>query len=262
MTASALHFARDSRDQGVRHIRAFLRQPWWIVVTLMQPIIWLLLFGALFEKVVEIPGFTGDNYLTFLAPGVVIMTALFSSGWAGMPVIEDLDRGVMDRMLVTPVRRGALIAGRIAQGALMLLIQSVIIVGLALAVGATFDGGVEGVLALFAVAILLGTIFGTLSIAMALVVRHEETLIAIVTGVTLPLTFLSTSFQQKDLMPGWMQTVADINPVNWAVEAGREAVSAVPDWGFVASRAGFLAALTLVCGAFATRAFRAYQKSV
>jgi ABC-2 type transport system permease protein len=59
-----------------------------------------------------------------------------------------------------------------------------------------------------------------------------------------------------------MQTVADFNPVNWAVEAGREAVSAVPDWGFVASRAGFLAALTLLCGTFATRAFRAYQKSV
>ena len=68
----------------------------------MQPIIWLLLFGALFEKVVEIPGFTSDNYLTFLAPGVVVMTALFASGWAGMPVIEDLDRGVMDRFLVTP----------------------------------------------------------------------------------------------------------------------------------------------------------------
>jgi ABC-2 type transport system permease protein len=262
MTAAALHLARDSRDQTVRHVRAFLRQPWWIVVTLMQPIIWLLLFGALFQKVIEIPGFTSDNYLTFLAPGVVIMTALFSSGWAGMPVIEDLDRGVMDRMLVTPVRRGALITGRLAQGALMLFIQSIIIVGLALAVGATFDGGVAGVLALFVVAILLGTIFGTLSIAMALVVRHEETLIAIVTGVTLPLTFLSTAFMQKNLMPGWMQTVADLNPVNWAVEAGREAVAATPDWGFVASRAAFLLVLTLVCGAFATRAFRAYQKSV
>ena len=77
--SAALVFARDSRDQTVRHLRALWRQPWWIVVTLMQPIIWLLLFGALFEKVVEIPGFTSDNYLTFLAPGVVVMTALFSS---------------------------------------------------------------------------------------------------------------------------------------------------------------------------------------
>ena len=80
--------------------------------------------------------------------------------------------------------------------------------------------------------------------------------------VTLPLTFLSAAFMQKDLMPGWMQTVADFNPVNWAVEAGREAVSATTNWGFVASRAGFLFLLALVCAAFATRAFRAYQKSV
>jgi ABC-2 type transport system permease protein len=261
MTA-ALVFARDSRDQTVRHLRALMRQPWWIVVTLMQPIIWLLLFGALFEKVVDIPGFTSSNYLTFLAPGVVVMTALFAAGWAGMPVIEDLDRGVMDRFLVTPVKRGSLIAGRLLQGSLSMLIQSIIIVGLALVVGATFPGGVEGVLALFVLAILIGTIFGALSIALALVVRHEETLIAIVTGVTLPLTFLSTAFMQKNLMPDWMQVVADLNPVNWAIEAGREAVSAGTDWGFVASRAGFLFALALICTGFATRAFRAYQKSV
>jgi ABC-2 type transport system permease protein len=260
--SAALVFARDSRDQTVRHLRALLRQPWWIVVTLMQPIIWLLLFGALFQKVVDIPGFTSDNYLTFLAPGVVVMTALFSSGWAGMPVIEDLERGVMDRFLVTPVRRGSLIAGRLAQSALSMLIQSVIIVVLALIVGASFPGGVQGVLALFVLAVLLGTIFGSLSIGMALMVRHEETLIAIVTGVTLPLTFLSTAFMQKSLMPKWMQIAADFNPVNWAIEAGREAVSAGADWGFVVSRAGFLLALTLACAAFATRAFRAYQKSV
>ena len=148
----------------VRHLRALLRQPWWIVVTLMQPIIWLLLFGALFEKVVEIPGFTGDNYLTFLAPGVVVMTALFSAGWAGMPVIEDLERGVMDRFLVTPVRRGSLITGRLAQGAISMCIQSLIIVVLAAGRRRTFPGGVEGVWRCSCWRSLLGTIFGSLSI--------------------------------------------------------------------------------------------------
>ena len=133
----------------------------------VQPIIWLLLFGALFDKVVDIPGFTSDNYLTFLAPGVVVMTALFGAGWAGMPVIEDLDRGVMDRFLITPVRRGSLIAGRVLQGSLSILIQSIIIVGLALVVGATFPGGIEGVLALFVLAILIGASFGALSIGLA-----------------------------------------------------------------------------------------------
>ena len=80
----------------------------------MQPVIWLLLFGALFKRVVDIPGFGGGSLHRFLTPGVVIMTALFSAGWSGMTVIDDIDRGVMDRFLVSPVRRGALIAGRLA----------------------------------------------------------------------------------------------------------------------------------------------------
>ena len=91
MTA-AVHFARDSRDQTVRHVRAFLRQPWWIVVTLMQPIIWLLLFGALFKAVTKIPGFGGDSYIDFLTPGVVVMLAVSSAGWTGMGFIEDCSR--------------------------------------------------------------------------------------------------------------------------------------------------------------------------
>ena len=116
-------------------------------------------------------------------------------------------------------------------------------------------------LALFVLATLLGAIFGALSIGMALIVRHEETLIAIVTGITLPLTFLSTAFMQKSLMPDWMRVAADANPVNWAVEAGREAVSAGTDWGFVASRAGFLLALAILCGASRRARSAAYQRS-
>ena len=84
-----------------RHSRALLRQPYFLAITLTQPIIWLLLFGALFKSVTEIPGFAaGGSYLDYLMPGVVVMTALFSSGWSGMGIIEDMDRGLMDRFLV------------------------------------------------------------------------------------------------------------------------------------------------------------------
>jgi ABC-2 type transport system permease protein len=95
-----------------------------------------------------------------------------------------------------------------------------------------------------------------------LLARREETLIAVMNFVLLPLTFLSSAFMQKDLMPGWMQTVADLNPVNWAVEAGRMAVLDDTDWGGVALRAGLLVVLLIVCWTFATRAFRSYQRSV
>ena len=95
-----------------RHTRVLLRQPWFVAITLVQPIIWLLLFGALFRSVTEIPGFTGGgSYLDYLVPGVVIMTALMSSGWSGMGIIEDMDRGLVDRFLASPVHRSSMIVG-------------------------------------------------------------------------------------------------------------------------------------------------------
>ena len=105
-----------------------LRQPAYVGITLVQPVIWLLLFGALFESVTEIPGFRGDSYLDFLTPGVVVMLAVSSAGWTGMGFIEDIDRGVMDRLLVSPAWRGALNLGSVAQAVLSVVIQTVIVV--------------------------------------------------------------------------------------------------------------------------------------
>jgi ABC-2 type transport system permease protein len=253
---------RQTMYMTVRHLRELWRQPWFVGVTLVQPVIWLLLFGALFKKVVEIPGFQGHSYIAFLAPGVVVMTALFNSAWSGMALISDLDRGVTARFLVTPVRREALIAGRILKEGVMVMIQSLIIVVLALIDGATFPGGAGGVIVLFVVAAVLGATFAGLSNGFALIMRQEEALIGAVQFIALPLTFLSTTFLQPNLMPGWIRSVSDFNPVNWAVLAGRGATSASPDWGVVLSRTGFLAALLALCMVFATRAFRSYQRSV
>ena len=98
--------------QSERHLRAFVRQPWFVLMAIIQPVIWLLLFGALFQNVTLIPGFaTGGSYLDYLVPGVLVMTALFSCGWSGMSIIEDLDRSIVDRFLVTPVHRSAIIGG-------------------------------------------------------------------------------------------------------------------------------------------------------
>jgi len=191
-----------------------------------------------------------------------VMTAMFNSAWSGMALIDDLGRGVTARFLVSPVRREALIAGRIVKEAVVVVIQSLIIVALALVVGASFPGGPAGVAALLAVSALLGATFGALSNGFGLIMRQEEALIGAVQFIVLPLTFLSVTFLQANLMPRWMAHVADFNPVNWAVVAGRAATSSHPDWGLVASRAGLLAALLAACLLFATRAFRSYQRSV
>jgi ABC-2 type transport system permease protein len=251
-----------SLPHATRDLRALLRQPWYVGITLIQPVIWLLLFGALFESVARIPGFAEGSYVEFLAPGVVIMVALFSSGWNGMSTIQDLDRGVMDRFLVTPMRRSSFIAGRVANGAVGIAVQSVIVVALALAVGASFPNGVAGVSILIGMGALLGMAFAAFSNGIALVARKEETLIGAVQFIGLPLAFTSATFMREDLMPGWMQAVANLNPVNWAVEAGREAATGAMDPGYIGARAGLLTALLVAAVGFATHAFRAYQRSV
>jgi ABC-2 type transport system permease protein len=142
------------------------------------------------------------------------------------------------------------------------VIQTVLMVLLALLLGADYVGGVGGVLVLVLVAALLGAAFASLSNGVAVLARRRETLIGAVSLVLLPLTFLSTALMQQSLVPGWIRTVAKLNPVDWAVEAGRSAAMERIDWGLVGSRVGLLAALTLACAVFATRAFSTYQRSL
>ena len=253
---------RQTWQVTLRYVRTLYRQPAWIGITLMQPIIWLLLFGALFKAVTQIPGFHGGSYIDFLTPGVVVMLAVSSAGWTGMGFIEDINGGVMDRSLVSPVWRGALNAGSVLQAVVTVMIQTALIVLLALALGAHYPNGVGGVLILIVVAGLLAAAFASLSNGVAMLARQRETLIGAVSLVLLPLTFLSTALMQQSLIPDWMRTVAKFNPVNWAVEAGRSAAMQHIDWGLVASRLGLLAALALICAWFATRAFTSYQRSL
>jgi ABC-2 type transport system permease protein len=245
-----------------RLVMAALRQPAFVAISLVQPMIWLLLFGQLFKRVVELPGFGSGAYIDFLTPGVVIMTVLFSSGWAGMTFIDDMDRGVMDRMLSSPVSRGAMMFASMVNQAVAIAVQSVVVVLVGLVLGAEFPGGVAGVLVMLVAATLLGASFASLSNGMALVVRTSEALIGFSTMLTLPLSFLSSAMMAREAAPEWIQTVSVYNPVDWAVVAAREALSADPDWGGVFARLGGLLAVAVVAGFLATRAFRSYQRSL
>jgi ABC-2 type transport system permease protein len=252
---------RQSWQVYMRGVRVLRRQPAYLGMTLFQPIIWLLLFGALFKSITDIPGFHG-RYIDFLTPGVVMMLAVFSAGWTGMGFVEDIQSGVMDRMLASPVWRGALNAGTIAYGAFTVVIQTVLIVLLALALGVDFKGGVGGVVLLIVVAALLAAVVAALSNGVAVLARQRESVIGAVTFVQLPLTFLSAALMQENLLPGWIRTVGKFNPVNWAVDAARSAAMQKTDWGLVGGRVGLLVALLLVSTLLATRAFAKYQRSL
>src|SRR3954447_9798192 len=149
---------RQTWKVALRYLRVLFRQPAFIVITLIQPIIWLLLFGALFKSITLIPGFHG-SYVNYLTPGVVLMLAVSSAGWTGMGFIEDINSGVMDRVLVTPAWRGALNLGSVAQSVISVLFQTALIVVLALIMGASL----HNVPLLFLVAALLAAAFASLS---------------------------------------------------------------------------------------------------
>lgn len=252
---------RQTWQVYLRGLRTLMRQPAFLLITIIQPIVWLLLFGALFRSVAHIPGFHG-TYINFLTPGVVVMLAVFGAGWSGMAFVEDIANGVMDRMLASPVWRGALNVGWVAYESFAVMLQTVLILVLALILGADFKGGVIGVIVMFFIGALLASTVASLSNAIGVLGRQRETVIGAVSFFQLPLTFLSTGMMQKSLLPGWIQSVAKYNPVNWAVEAARSAAMQKTDWGLVASRAGLLVALAIVAAFLASRAFARYQRSL
>ncbi|MBS1787683.1 MAG: ABC transporter permease [Acidobacteria bacterium] len=256
-----MNFITHSLLMAQRLLRNLSRQPWWIVISLVQPIIWLLLYGQLFKRVVELPGFNANSYISFVTPGVVIMSALFAGGWNGMGMIMELNLGVMDRLLVSPMNRAAIITGRIISMAVVSIVQSLILIGLGFLTGARFAGGILGVIVLLLCGMLLAAPFAALSNALALAIRKQESVIGASNFILMPLTFLSPVFMASAVMPGWIRSVSRYNPVNWSVEAARAALNGTTDWGFVLIRIVGLLVFAVFCAALATRAFRAYQRS-
>ncbi|HEY0632736.1 MAG TPA: ABC transporter permease [Thermoleophilaceae bacterium] len=253
---------QQSAAMSGRQLRTLARQPVFAAITLVQPLIWLLLFGALFKRVVDLPGFASSSYIDYLTPGIVVMSAVFSAGWNGIGMINDLQRGVLDRFLTTPARRGPLVAGPVLQAVIVAVVQSVVIVALGALAGASFPGGPAGLTVLLVCAGLLAAGVAGLSNALALVTRQEESLIGAVQFLALPLTFLSSAFMAPALVPAWIGSVAKVNPVNWAVEASRSALSTHVDWGLIWPRVGGLVLLAVVGSWLATRAFRSYQRAL
>ncbi|GIH08604.1 ABC transporter [Rhizocola hellebori] len=236
-----------------RQLKALVRQPAVLVITLVQPMVWLFLFGNLFRRVVELPGFGTASYLDYLVPGVVVMNAVSASMWAGMGTIEEIERGTMNRFLTTPVNRAAIMNANVIVQAVSTGIQSTLIVLIGSAAGAHYTGGVSGSITLVLASMLLGIVFSALSNVLGMTLRQRESIIGLSIFLLLPLTFLSTAFMAKSLMPGWMQAIATANPVNWALEMARGTLPLAGGWLLV------LAALMVWLSTFT---FRSYQKTV
>lgn len=253
--------AADTGHMLVRQLRKQNRLRLWWVIIVSAPLCWLLLYGQLFDRVIRIPGREG-SYVEFLAPGLVVMTAFSWSLWSGMTIVRDVDRGLVESFLATPLRPVALVLANVLRWALVSVLQTSIIIATGHVVGFRIASGAPGWIVVFAAAAFTAAAFAAASNAIALLVLQEETLSAILSFLSLPLMFLSAALIDPAVMPAWMRDVIVYNPVEWGVTAARGATLQDPDWADVAARLGLLAAFAALAVVAAFAALRAYRRSL
>jgi ABC-2 type transport system permease protein len=204
-------------------LRVMLRNPAWVFLGLFQPICYMLLFAPLLKNLAGVPGFpTGGAYNVF-TPGLMMMMAIFGSGFAGFTVIGQLREGVIERLRVTPVNRLALMIGMISVNLLNLLVQTLLLVGVGMLLG--FRPEVGGLALLVVLVLIGGLMMGSCSYAVALVVKNEGSLAAAVNLVALPLLLLSGIMLPISLAPDILQKIAKGNPFAYSVSAARALVA-------------------------------------
>ena len=244
----------------VHGVRNIARQPFFMAFTLVQPLVYLLLFGALFAGVDGLRDAGPGGYLTYLTPGVVLMTATFAGGWGGMGVVQDHERGRFGLMLATPVRPVAVVGAHMALLAATITVQATVVLVIGALRGADLlTGGVAGIAVVLLAAALLSLVLGGLSFGVAINVRRQESVIAIINFVLLPLTFSSALFVPREAMPGWLSVLATANPVQWAATMAHQALSPSPDWAAVAVRAVALLGAAAATGWLAVGGLRRYR---
>jgi ABC-2 type transport system permease protein len=239
----------------LRDLRTRIRMPVFIFMTLFQPILWLVLFTQIFKSLGNMPGLGGNSYLEFFAPGVVVMTVLFGSAFAGFGMLMDIDTGRLAKMLATPVTRIAIITGRVAASVAVSIVQAIIVFIIAAIMGVHFATGLFGVLFAFLLVALLGTGFAAFSNGLVLLLRRQETVMAVINFITMPLMFLSSMMMPGSLLPGWLNAARHFNPVDYTIVGVRDLVQRGYIWSDLWPSLGVLLTVAVVGVAFGTLMF-------
>ena len=247
---------RTTRDTWLIYQRSLvlsLRNPVWVIMGILQPILYLLLFGPLLTNIARMPGFPPGGAFNVFVPGILVMTALFGAAFVGFGLCDEMREGVVERMLVTPTSRAAMLLGRSLRDVTLLLAQALIIVVLAIPFGLEINPG--GVAVAFAMLALIGLMMSPVSYILALVLKSEDSLAPVVNGMALPLLLLSGVMLPMSLAPDWLQTVAKFNPLYHAVSAIRALFNANYGDGEIVVGLVVLVVLAVVTIALGARTF-------
>jgi ABC-2 type transport system permease protein len=231
-----------------------IRQPVWVIGGLTTPLLYLLLFAPLLDRLAGSPGFAHGKVLDVFLPGLLTLLAFSSGMGAGWGVIAELQTGVVERLRVTPSSRFALLAGGVLRDVVVFLVPAAVVVAIAVPFG--YRAQPAGVVALLALLCLVTMATSALSSALGLILRDIGGLAAVVTGLQLPLTLLAGVLLPLSLAPGWLRVLAHVDPLYYAVQASRALSDGVVDAGRVGLGVLVVAALTAASLAWATRCYR------
>ncbi len=232
---SAANYVSEVNGIFGRWIKKTLRRPQFLFFSLVQPIVWFVLFTYAFQSITAIrepiagtnpvqfitfADLTGtSSYITFFTAAVIIQTVISSAMQSGIGMVTDLESGYMDKMRVAPIHRSAILLGKVLSDGTRILIQTIVILALGLALGITIATGIIGLILLLAIAMAFGIAWSGISTFIGLATKNSETTLMISLLTTFPLLFLSTAMMPKPLLADWIQTVAGYNPMTYIADA-------------------------------------------
>ncbi|MEV0210010.1 ABC transporter permease [Streptomyces sp. NPDC050788] len=186
----------------------------------IQPALWLLIFGQTFTRIRAIPT-GGIPYIDYMAPGIIAQSAMFIAIFYGIQIIWERDAGILNKLLVTPTPRSALITGKAFAAGLKSLIQALVVVVIAALLGVALTWNPLKLLGVAGIVVLGSAFFSCLSMTIAGIVISRDRLMGIGQAITMPLFFGSNALYPISVMPGWLQAISKVNPLSYEVDALR-----------------------------------------
>jgi ABC-2 type transport system permease protein/oleandomycin transport system permease protein len=246
----------DALTLARRNLLIWLKVPAFIVFTVIQPVMFTLLFRYVFGGAIKVP--VPGGYVNYLLPGVIGQTAAFTSFGTAISLAQETQKGTIDRLRSMPIARSAVLLGRLGADLVRLLITVLIMIGVGYAVGFRFHGGVGGAIAMIALSLLLGLATCCVSAFIGLAIKDEEAVQAFGLIWVFPLTFVSSAFVVVNTMPGWLQAFANNQPISQMVEAMRACALGLPAGDHI-----WVGALWMlgVMAVFIPLAVRSYRKA-
>jgi ABC transporter DrrB family efflux protein len=238
-----------------RNLLVWMRVPAYIVFTVIQPVMFVLMFRYVFGGAIPVKGTT---YVNFLMPGIIGQTAAFATFGTAIALAQELKKGVIDRLRSMPMARSAVLAGRLVADTARMLVTIVIVVGVGYAVGFRFQNGVVPAILMVVLAVVFGVAICLISAFTGLAIGDEESVQAFGLIWLFPITFLSSAFVPIRTMPGWLQAFANNQPVTYVIDTMRALALGGPIQANLWKSIVWLVGIFVV---FAPLAVRAYKRA-